>query len=188
MKTGLLERFVKSGKNTLAENIVVCIAAALAGTFYFYEYYYESHIQIHSTLCLLITAAIAVIWLVCAAKSGKDGKLGFIIFAFLYWSIPYIYILYYSSRDNLHNYSKWLSIADRIAKALLYNPFFEAAKKLGTSTVVLAAVLLILVMAAYIGGFFAAHRFRTVSESTGDDSYEGEYVMDEEEEEDQDQR
>ncbi len=181
MKTGLLERFVKSGKNTLSENIIVCIAAALAGTFYFYEYYYEVQIQIHSTLCLLITAVIAVIWLVCAAKSGKDGKLGFIIFAFLYWTTPYLYILYYASRDNIRNFNEWLAILNRAAKAILYNPFYEAAEKLGTTTVVLASILLILVMFSYIGGYFAARRFNAGKEKAASLEYEGEYEMDEDE-------
>ena len=157
MKAGLLEKFVKCRKNTLAENIFICLAAALAGTFYFYEYYYGA--RIHNILCVLITVVLAAVWLVCSALSGKEKKIGFIIFAFLYWSIPYVYTLWYSSRDNLHDYNKWLAMSNRIAKALLCNPFDTAAEKTGTTSVVYAAVLLVLVMAVYVAAFLIREKY-----------------------------
>lgn len=183
MKTGLKERFIKGGKNTLSENIIVCIAAALAGTFYFYEYYYESRLALHTNLSLCISAVIFVIWLICAAFSGKDGKIGFIIFSFLYWSVPYVYLLYYSSRDNLTGYSKWLAMFKRIASAMLYNPFYEASKKLETDPVTLAAVLLICIMGVYIAAFFVRRSYdngiQESMEADDNDDYDGEYVIDE---------
>ena len=182
MKTGLKERFIKGGKNTLSENMIVCIAAALAGTFYFYEYYYESQFALHTNLSLVISAVIFVIWLICAAFSGKDGKIGFVVFAFLYWSLPYIYLLYYSSRDNLSNYSKWLALLKRAATAMLYNPFYEAAKKFGTDPVTLAAVLLICIMGVYVAAYFVRRSYDNelkASEEIDYDDYDGEYVIDE---------
>ena len=151
MKVRLLERFVNGRKNTLPENIIVCIATALAGTFYYYEYYYGENL--HTFVCLFISAAIVITWLLCSVCSGRDGKPGFMIFAFLYWSVPYIYILWYDTRDNLHNYNKWLAMSNKIARALLLNPFDEAAKKLGASPIDITAILLIFVMVMYIAGF-----------------------------------
>lgn len=150
MKVGLSEVSYENRKNTLAENIVVCIAVSLAGTFYFCEYFYGE--TIHTAVCLILTAAIAVTWLICSLCSGRDGRLGFMIFAFLYLGIPYIYILWYGTRDNLHDYNKWLAMSNKIAKAILCDPFGEAAQKTGSSPETLAAVLLISVMAAYIAG------------------------------------
>ena len=184
MKPGLKERFIRGGKNTLSENIIVCLAAALAGTFYFYEYYYESRFAVHTGLSLAITAAIFVIWLICAAFSGKDGKIGFIIFSFLYWSVPYLYLLYYYSRDNVANYSKWLSMFSKICTALLYNPFYEAAKKMGTDSVTLAAILLICVMGVYVAAFFIKRSYDSARaerlETDDEEDYDGEYIRDDE--------
>ena len=187
MKVGLLERFVNGRKNTLPENIIVCIATALAGTFYFYEYYYGE--KVHTLVCLFISIAIAVTWLICSVCSGRDGKLGFMIFAFLYWSIPYIYILWYDTRDNLHDYNKWLAMSNKVAKAVLLNPFDEAARKLGTSPINLASILLIFVMGMYIAGFLFKRTYEAKRASANEviyQEYEGEYVIDEEDNEDND--
>lgn len=183
MKTGLKERFIKGGKNTLSENIIVCIAAALAGTFYFYEYY-EGRFTHHADLSIAISAVIFVIWLICAAFSGKDGKIGFIIFSFLYWSVPYLYLLYYHSRNNVEGYSKWLAMFNRICTAVLYNPFYEASKKIGTDPVTLAAILLICVMGVYVAAFFIRRSYDSkraeLLEADDEDDYDGEYIRDEE--------
>ncbi len=180
MKVGLIERFAGKGKATLGENIIVCIAAALAGTFYFYEYYYESWANVHTLMCVGISVTIALIWIASAFQSGKNGRIGFIIFAFLYWSIPYIYILYYSSRDNLRDYSAVLAFVNRIAKAVLNNPFSETADKLATNSATLAATLLVLIMLAYVGGFFLSRRFKNVHDIREYElvTYEGEYELD----------
>jgi hypothetical protein len=180
MKVGLLDKFIKGRKNSLPENIIICIVTALAGTFYFYECYYGE--KIHAAACLFITAAIAVTWIICSVCSGRDGKLGFLIFAFLYWSVPYIYILWYETRDNLHEYNKWLAMSNKIAKALLINPFEEAAERTGISAVTLAAVLLLSVMVTYIVGFLIKRHYEAKSASGDEknsDDYNGEYVLDE---------
>lgn len=177
MKTSLLDRFIKRGKNTTAENIFICIAAALTGTFYFYEYYYERIVHIHSLICIVISILIAAIWIICSLISGRNKKISFVIFAFLYWSIPYIYILCYSANSSGKHISKWLKIADRVARALFYNPFYEVAKKTGASSGALAATLLILVMGAYVCGYVLSVRDEKKSEK-----YDGEYELDEDEE------
>lgn len=166
MKVGLLERFASGVKCTLPENIAVCTAAALAGTFYFYEYYYGE--RLHTAACLAITALIAVIWLVCSVCSGRDRRVGFIVFSFLYWGAPYVYILWYGTRDNLHDYNKWLAAISKAAKALLYNPFYTAAEKLGSSPAVLASVLLIFVMAGHIAGYLLYRAYEKRKETSSD--------------------
>ena len=179
MRTSLLEKIIKHRKNSTAENIIICIATALAGTFYFYEYYYDRKLHIHSLLCILISAVIAVTWIVCSLLSGKDKKMGFAVFAFLYWSIPYIYILFYSSQSSGGAHvSKWLTFLDKIAKALFYNPFYEVAKKTGASSGALAGTLLILVMAAYICGYILSVRYEK-SQNISLENYDGEYEADE---------
>lgn len=176
---GLLERFIKGKKNTLPENIILCAATALSGTFCFYEYRYGETANAYAGM--LIAAAIVIAWAVCAVCSGRDGKLGFMIFSFLYWSVPYIYILWYDSRDNLHDYNKWLAMFSKIAKALLYNPFYVWAKNLGTTPAVLAAILLTAVMCLYIIGFLLNRSFEErIAHSEDDKAYDGEYVMDDE--------
>ncbi len=157
------------GRDTFGENIAVCTAASLAGTFYFYEYYYEQWFSVHSIMCIAITAVIALIWMVCAFRSGRNCKLGFIVYAFLYWSVPYIYILYYSSRDNLMDYSAALAFMNRLFRAILYNPFSEAAEKLGTSSVTLAAILLVLIMLMYVCGNLLPKLSRKKSDTDGED-------------------
>lgn len=184
MKLGLLEKFVGSRKNTLPENIVICAAIALAGTFYNYEYFYGS--TVHSVVCLLITAFLAAAWIICAAFNGKDGKIGFLIFSFLYWSIPYIYVLWYESRDNLRDYNKYLAAINKITKAVLYNPFAEAAKKIGSSPIILAFILLITVMVAYIAGFLINRFYSTKTEKSKDFDYDGEYEIDDDDDPEED--
>ncbi len=181
MKTVLLDRLLNGKKNSTAENIFICIAAALTGTFYFYEYYYEKIVHIHSLICIVISIAITAIWLICSYCSGRNKKIGFVIFAFLYWSLPYIYILYYAAKSEEAHVSKWLTFADRIAKALFYNPFYEVAKRTGASSGALAATLLILVMAAYICGYILSVRSENRLAEGSD--YDGEYELDEDDEE-----
>ena len=178
MKNSLLENFVNGGRNTLAENITVCTTTALAGTFYFYENHFG--VKIHTVFCVLITAAIAAIWLICALFSGKDGKIGFVIFSFLYWSVPYVYILWYGARDNLHDYSKILSACNKTAGALLYNPFYEASEMMDTNPDILASILVILIMVAYVAGYL----IKRISEAKRNDNnylnYD-EYIIDDDE-------
>lgn len=178
MKIGLLERFIKGKTNSLSENIIVCVGTALTGTFYFYEY--RCGEELRSVIGMTVSVLIAVIWMICAATSGRDEKIGFVIFSFLYWSVPYIYTLWYESRDNLMDYNKWLSMSNRAAVAVLTNPFSAAAEKFGTSPVILAAILLILVMLAYISGLLVKRRYDTNRTEMSDP--DGEYEIDDDDE------
>ena len=176
-KFSLAQILMRRGKNTLPENIFVCVGAALAGTFYYYDHQTRLPENFHIIMCLLVTAVIFVTWLVCSAQSGKDSKLGFAVFTFIYWGAPYIYTIYYENRTG--GYSKWLAIFNRIARALLINPFSDAGEKLNMGPQFMAAVLVLLSMLTFMGGFFAKHLY---DKRHGDDNsgeYEGEYVIDE---------
>ena len=50
-------------------------------------------------------------------------------------------------------------MSNRIARALLCNPFDTAAEKTGTTSVVYAAVLLVLVMAVYVAAFLIREKY-----------------------------
>jgi uncharacterized membrane protein (DUF4010 family) len=152
MKRKLIELLTAGKHDTLTENIIVCAAAALAGTFYAHEYYYEQQFGLHTEICLILTAIIAVIWPVCAFHSGTKGKAGFAVFTLVYWGMPFAYTLYYASRDNLHDYSKWLAMINRAAGAMLKDPFRAASDKLSASPETLAAVLTALTALAYLAG------------------------------------
>ena len=156
MMTNITARFFTGRKEKLTGSIILCAAASLSGTFYFYEHQYGE--QVHIAVCMILTAVIAAVWLSCSAVSGRDGKPGFMVFAFLYWGAPYVYLLWYGTRDNLHDYNKWLAMLSKAAKAVLYRPFETAAEKLGTSSAALAAILLISSAAAYT--VFAVIKFR----------------------------
>lgn len=154
MKYSPLELFVKARKNTLPENIWVCVAAALTSTFYFYEYQYESFAHIRRPLLLIMTAVIFVIWIVCSLFSGRDGRFGFAVFTFLYWELPFVYTLYYAGRNNVKHYNKWLSLLNKICTAMLCNPFSEASEKINMTPQTMAELLVMVSLAVYLGAFF----------------------------------
>ncbi len=147
MITKLPSRYLYGKKVSLPANIILCILTSLAGTFYYYEYFYGEALR--SAVCLILSVIIAGVWLICSVQCGRDGRLGFLICAYAYWGAPYVYLLWYGTRDNLHDYNKWLAMISKAARALLYYPFDEAAKKLGTSPLVPAAVLVISVTVVY---------------------------------------
>ena len=153
----LLDKFMNGRKSRLPESIILCAAASLAGMFYYSEHFYGE--TVHTVICLGLTAVIAAMWLICAACCGRDGRYGFVIFAFLYHSVPFFYTLWYSGRDNLHNYNKWLAMGNKAAKALLLDPFREASARLGCEPVLLAAILLSAVMCTYIAALLIKRNY-----------------------------
>lgn len=152
-KGKLIELFMASGRDRAFSVMMICAAAALTGTFYYYDRQYS----FSTDICVSITFVIFFVWLLFALLSGKDRRIGFIVFSYAYWLIPYLYVLFYNSRDNVRNYDKWLSMINRIASAILKNPFYVAANRLRTDPTVLAAVLLMSVMIFYVLGNFIAY-------------------------------
>ena len=111
----IFSRFVLSGKNSTLENILLCLAVSLAGSFMFFEHYKA----FMDTVRPLVTVLIFVTWAVCGFASGKKKSIGFAVFGGAYWLIPYLYMLFYSARDNVRGYSKWLSLLNKTADMLL---------------------------------------------------------------------
>ena len=173
-KGELIKRLMATGKNTSTlENILICFAAALAGTYY----YYERSKEFLSCFPYIITVLIFAVWMGCALISGKEKKLGFLIYAYAYWLIPYVYTLYYASRGREEKYSKWLAMADEIAGALFKNPFAITAEKLRFDTTAMAALLLMCVMLCYTAGYFFSYYYEK-SLNGGHDEEEDYYEED----------
>ncbi len=174
MKLSPIDIFLKARRNTLPESIMVCIAAALTSTFYFYEYQYEQHGNIREPFLLFMSAAIVVIWLSCSLFAGRDGRFGFAVFTFVYWTVPYTYTLYYAGRDNVKQYDKWLSMLNKICSALVDNPFSAVAAKIKTAPSTIAALLVMISLGVYMLGFFLKQRI-DAKESAADEAA-GDYI------------
>lgn len=179
-----MQLFLNARKNTLPENIWVCIAAALIPTFYFYEYQYESFGSIREPLLLIMAPVIFILWISCSLFSGRDGRFGFAIFTFVYWGLPYAYTLFYAGRDNIRQYNKWLAMINKVCSALLCNPFSEVSSKTNIAPQVFAALLVIISLAVYMGGFFLKHRFDAKLADNSGEGYDGEYSRGDEDEDD----
>lgn len=145
----ILKAFIEKRSYNTAERIMMCAFIALSGTFYFYDYY-QPFAEIAR---IVITVLIFAVWLYCAFCAGKDKQWGFAVFSCFYWVIPYIYIIYYNSRDNVRGYSKWLSLFNKIADMLFSKPFEYAAGRLETDSVTLVCVILGGVTLLFFGGF-----------------------------------
>ena len=145
----LLRSFMENRRYNAAERIMMCALIALSGTFFYYDYY-QSFADIAR---IVITVLIFVVWFYCALCAGKDKQWGFIIFGYLYWVVPYIYMVYYNSRDNVRGYSKWLSLFNKIADMIFVKPFEFVAGKLEIDPVALACVVLGGTTFLFIGGF-----------------------------------
>lgn len=175
MRFSPVELFLKARKNTLPESILVCIAAALTSTFYFYEYQYEKFFPLREPLLLFMTAAIFLIWISCSLFAGRDGRFGFAIFTFAYWAVPFVYTLYYAGRDNVRQYNKWLALINKICSGLLNNPFSTVAEKTNTVPQTYAALLVMISLAVYMLGFFIRRRLEE-KYGDGEEGYDGEYI------------
>ena len=136
--SSILKAFMENRGYNAAERIMMCAFIAISGTFYFYDYY-QSFSEIAR---LVITVLIFVIWFWCSFCAGKDKQFGFITFGYLYWVIPFVYVLFYNSRDNVRGYSKWLSLFNKIADMILVKPFEFIAGKTASDPMAFACVVL----------------------------------------------
>ena len=144
----VFSRFMLSRKNSALENILLCAAVALAGSFIFFE---RSNSMVDAARPF-VTVLIFVTWAVCGFASGKNKSIGFAIFGGAYWLVPYLYMLFYSSRDNVRGYSKWLSLLNKIADLLFNKPFEAAAEDMHTEIWMLVVTLVIVTGSAYFIG------------------------------------
>ena len=144
----VFSRFMLSRKNSTLENILLCAAVALAGSFIFFE---RSNSLVDAARPF-VTVLIFVTWAVCGFSSGKNKSIGFAIFGGAYWLVPYLYMLFYSSRDNVRGYSKWLSLLNKFADLLFNKPFEAAAEDMHTEIWMLVVTLVIVTGSAYFIG------------------------------------
>lgn len=108
-------------KSSLSENILLCIAAALAASFYSYEYYQPWA----GAARIAVTAVLVIVWAYCGFISGKNGRKSFSVFAAAYWIVPLMYTYFYGMRDNVSGYSKILDFLNRAAMLIAQRPFAE---------------------------------------------------------------
>lgn len=137
-----------SKKNSTLENILLCLAVSLAGSFIFFEH----SNSVMDAARSFVTILIFVTWAVCGLSSGKRRSIGFAIFGGAYWLIPYLYMLFYSSRDNVRGYSKWLSLLNKTADLLFNKPFEAAAGNMHTECYMFVITLVVITASAYFIG------------------------------------
>lgn len=134
--------------NSLLENIVLCLAITLACAFM----YYDRYNSFMGTVRTVLSVLIFVIWIIGAFSSGKGKKWGFLIFTGLYWLIPHLYMIFYSMRDNVKGYSKWLSLCRKSADILVNKPFSALSESTGTGEYIFVIALCVIVVSSYFIG------------------------------------
>lgn len=134
--------------NNLFENIVLCLAITLTCAFYYYDRY-NSFMDAGR---VIVAVLIFLVWIIGAFSSGKGKQWGFLIFTGSYWLIPHLYMLYYSGRDNLRDYNKYLSLINKISDILVNKPFEFLSEKTGDPAYLYIIILAVIVGSAYFIG------------------------------------
>lgn len=152
LKVNAIKNSVLNKKNTLAENIVLCLAITLSSAFFWFDNYYG----FMSVLRIVVAVMLFVVWLWCGFISGKNQSWGFLVFTAAYWAIPYLYMLFYSMRDNVKGYSKWLSLLNKFCDLLFDKPLRMVADFAKCEPFVLVLTLFSLVVLTYNIGVSAS--------------------------------
>ena len=140
--------FATKRKNSFIEDIILCIGITLASGFYFYENFYPLMPQIR----LFLLVFLLCVWFGLAFKYGIRKKYSFLIFAALYWQLPYAVMVAYSMNDNVRHYSKLLTFLNKTAVILVQNPLNILNEKLGTQPFVTIVIVLLFTLSLYILG------------------------------------
>lgn len=148
LNSNAVKNFVLNKKNTLSENIFLCLAVTLTCAFFYYDNYY-GFMGVLRVICAVL---LFVVWVWCSFLSGKNNSWGFLIFTAVYWAAPYIYMLFYGMRDNVRGYSKWLSMFNKISDLLFVKPFGCIADSTGWGIYSLVLTLIAMVILAYVVG------------------------------------
>lgn len=172
-----LKNFVLNKKNNLTENIVLCLAITLSSAFFYFDNYYG----FMGILRVIVAVMLFIVWTWCGFLSGKNKSWGFLVFTAAYWAIPYLYMLFYSMRDNVRGYSKWLSLFKKISDLLFDKPLRMVADFAKCDTYILILALIALVVLAYIIGVNISY---VVQKNADDYSETPDEEADEEEESD----
>ena len=144
-----LAAHIFGGESSLSENMILCIAAALAASFYSYEYYQPWA----GAARIAVTAVLVIVWIYCGFVSGRDGKKGFAVFAAAYWTIPLVYTYLYGLRDNVSGYSRILDFLNKTAMLISQRPFAEIPALPSVCVLSMA----IIVISAYFAGTAFVH-------------------------------
>ena len=151
--SNIIKNFVLNKKNSLFENIFLCFAITLASAFFSFDNYYGFMDILRVVTIVLLLAA----WLWCGFVSGKNKSWGFLIFTAVYWAAPFLYMLFYSTRDNVRGYSKWLSLLNKISDLLFNKPFCVITEWTKRDSLFFACILIVMTGLTYVIGFnFAA--------------------------------
>lgn len=144
----IVEKFLFGKNNSLLENIVLCVAVTLASAFVYYDHYNS----FAGVLRVLLVAMLFIGWIAAGFSSGRKRKYGFLIFTGAYWLIPNLYMIFYSLRDNVRGYSKWLSLLNKTADILVCKPIGFIAEKTACSEYMYEVVLVVIAVSAYFIG------------------------------------
>ena len=156
VKNSFINNFILSKKHSIGENAFLCIAATLTPAFLSYDSYYGFLDLLKPFLAVLIF----LVWAWCAFSSGKDKKPLFLVFAGVYWIVPYIYMLFYSARDNVAHYSKVLSFLNKSADVLFNRPFKLLTDYSGCDPGIFIICLIGIVIFSYFVGYNISTTFR----------------------------
>lgn len=172
LNSNSIKKFLLDRKNSLLENILLCFAITLASAFFQYDsyYFYMDFMRVLASVMLMVS------WLWCGFLSGKDKKWGFLIFASAYWLVPYLYMLYYSSRDNIKGYNAFLRLLYKFAGLLFDKPLKTIADFTNCGVYIWILSLVILTFTAYFVGINVGDIYsdKKQSEKAEDDEDEDE--------------
>lgn len=141
----IIKKLLFRKENTFLENVFMCLGITLASAFCYYDHY-NSFAEIFRVMYAFL---IFVVWIIGGFSSGKSQKKGFLIFIVLYWTIPNAYMLYYSLRNNVQGYSKWLSMINKFADLIANKPFGYVSEAMNISEQVCVVSLVLMSGSAY---------------------------------------
>lgn len=153
-------------RNKPGEDIFLCMAISLSGAFFWYDKYYG----FMGVMRIVTAVLLVIVWIWCGFISGKNRTWGFMIFAVSYWSAPYLYMMYYNSRDNVRGYSKWLSLLNKLSDLVFNKPLLIVAECFKKEPVIPVLFLLVLTAISYVFGCNIAYVIRKNSEEDEDDA------------------
>lgn len=138
-------------KTTLGQDAFVCIAAALACSFYHFEYYHPYMDLVRSLLAVLFF----YVWFSVSFINGVRKRYGFLIFLFCYWLLPQLFIGWQNYLDSTADYLAAVDVLSQFSKFLVYYPFVKwyelPAGKLPPALIL--AGYLIVCLAMYLIGY-----------------------------------
>ena len=164
LNSNVIKKFVLGRKNSLLENIVLCFAITLTSAFIWFDSYYFFMDILRAVASVMLMFA----WLWCGFLSGKDKKWGFLIFATSYWLVPYLYMTYYSSRDNIKDYNAFLRVLYKFSDLLFDKPLKTIAEFTHCGVYIWILSLVIMTFTAYFVGINVADIYKDKKRSDGD--------------------